>query len=97
MPAHRFCNPAWLALVQVIKVPCCAAPLLCQNLVKQLTDGTMCLSDRGAMVRRAGEIGIPKRNSPKWCCAQNITRRGFAVLAEEETRLWADICASPAI
>src|SRR5262249_29588542 len=49
------------------------------------------------MVHDAGEIGVGKCDAAKRSGAQNFARRGFAVRAEEETRLRIQVSVSPAI
>ena len=57
----------------------------------------MRLSDRGAMIGRAREIGIRKSNSSKWGCAQNRARRRIPIFPEEKSRLRAHISMSPPV
>ena len=49
------------------------------------------------MVHRAREVRIRKGDSPKRRATQDIAWSRFAVRAEEESRLWAQICVTPAI
>ena len=49
------------------------------------------------MIHRASEIGIRERDSSEWGTAQDIAWCGFALGAEEESRLGAQIGMPPPI
>src|SRR5215469_584569 len=73
------------------------ATVLRQNLIQQLTDRSMGLANRGAMIGSPGEIGVGKRNPAEGCGAQDLSRCRAPIFAEEKPRLGADVSVPPAV
>jgi hypothetical protein len=65
--------------------------------VKELLHRAICFADGVAVIHCAGKIGIRKRDSTVRSVAQYVTRRGIAVDAEKESRLWIHIRVTPPI